>query len=120
MLNPIDRRMKKKDSSPYFISHHRQFHMVMALFISSRILFHLLLLFTIIHVINSYRIHQYENVLHNINDIQNDRQVVQLRSVLWPKICFKMLKEHRGSSRALENNHVWQKRTRKCYPFDMR
>jgi hypothetical protein len=84
----------------------------MASFISIRILFYFLFLFTIIHTINSYHLNNLQNVEQNH---------VQLRSVLWPKICIKILHElnhHHQHSRDANNNDVWYRPKRKCYPYD--
>jgi hypothetical protein len=100
----------------------------MALLISSRILFYLLLLFTIIHTINSYRLRDLESVLENKRneqfEIQNERQDepnhIQLRSVLWPKICIRKLQgpHHHRYQRDENNNYIRRRQTRKCYPFN--
>jgi hypothetical protein len=91
----------------------------MALLISTRILFYLLFIFTITHTINSYRIHQYEDALYNINNEQfqnqNQEKHLQLRSVLWPKICFKMLNENHDR-RYSPDVKTKQRPMRKCYP----
>jgi len=100
----------------------------MALLLTSRILFYLLFFFTIIHTINSYRLRDLESVLENMSneqfEIQNERQdeqnYIQLRSVLWPKICIRKLQgphQHRYQ-RDENDNFIRRRQARKCYPFN--
>jgi hypothetical protein len=85
--------------------------MVMASFITIRILFYFLFLFTIIHTINIYPLYDLQNVEQNH---------VQLRSVLWPKMCIKILKRLNRHRHSLDvnNNEAWHQVKRKCYPYD--
>ncbi|CAF0993102.1 unnamed protein product [Rotaria sp. Silwood1] len=79
--------------------------------------------------INTYRIYHPENALVNTdheritmqNAGQYQQKQVQLRSVLWPKICFTMLKEYHGYqySREPHHNHMFQQVTRKCFPLEI-
>lgn len=82
--------------------------------------------------IDTYRIRDLE-VVSGPNNVDDDdtEQAIDVRSVLWPKICFKMFKDHfehrhKRNSEHLQlqepgsANYVSQRPTRKCYPFDMR
>jgi hypothetical protein len=81
---------------------------------------------------DTYRIRSLE-VVPGPNNVDEDdtEQGIDVRSVLWPKICFKMFKDHyeHQHKRNIENlqlqeagstSYVSQRPTRKCYPFDMR
>ncbi|CAF0863598.1 unnamed protein product [Rotaria sp. Silwood1] len=90
-------------------------------------LFFLILFFIIINTINGY----YTNQRIDIEDqstIDNDLALhnrIDIRSVLWPKICFKTLLKRNyneypyGDYQQHEYyKHIIKRSPRKCYPFD--
>lgn len=99
----------------------------MASIITIRILFYLVfLLFIIVHTIDSFPSYDLQNTINNDVQfqIQNAREMEQYdnyrRSVLWPKICVSMLKEHNYQHlRDETKKHHWHRTTRKCYPSGM-
>ena len=109
--------------------------MFMSVVNSYRTIFYLVLALALIDTIASFR--QYDHpepnkVLKN-NDqnaiephfsADHQEQMIRTRSVLWPKICFRMSREPhdyrlRRNIRAAKV-YVSQRPTRRCYPFDMR
>ena len=101
--------------------------------ISTRTWLQLLLLFTIVCTITCYRLHDLDSQLEQIKLDTIDGNLDQLlmpaepsrlglRSVLWPKICFRVLRdqEPKRDSAQQYGNAISQRPTRRCYPFDMR
>lgn len=101
-------------------------------FTTFRSLFCVILVLTIMKQIQSFRLNendheeQPDGLVINPNDNENDNRL-SLRSVLWPKICFKMYKDHYEHRRKRDNHssqnsvgQLSQRPTRKCYPFDMK
>ena len=88
----------------------------MVSFISIRILFYVLCLFTILHTINGYYLFDKKNAENT------EENHFQHRGVLWPKICLLFLKRYNPNSQFLDenNNHIEYRPIRKCYPFDKR
>ncbi|CAF0722915.1 unnamed protein product [Adineta steineri] len=93
----------------------------MASYMSSRIFFYLIVLFTIIYSIYGYRLYDLQNINSEqfVIEQQDQPRYNQLRSVLLPKICVKKLVDNQNLRDANHNHHL-QRTTRKCYPFDMR
>jgi len=61
----------------------------------------------------------------NISEDSSSDHSIDLRSVLWPKICFITLKkntEHQNPNNQYQqheyNKHLSKRNSRKCYPFD--
>ncbi|UJR37886.1 hypothetical protein I4U23_030576 [Adineta vaga] len=88
---------------------------------SGHILLSLLVLSIIIDPIRSYRFHDLQNVFHSDQIQQKNEQIRhnQVRSVLLPKICIKILKRN-GVLYDINTHQSRHQPKRKCYPFDMR
>ena len=112
--------MRKKNYiflSFVFISFHISIHLGMAS-VKNKTVFCLLLLFIITNSIHGfYLYHQptYIEAESNINDDLSSDHSFDLRSVLWPKICFTGLMKKSGHP---NRHHITKRNTRKCYPFD--
>jgi hypothetical protein len=83
-----------------------------------------LFLFIIINSIDTYRLNEQINK-DKLNDDSTSYDRINLRSVLWPKICFITLKkktEHQNPNNQYQqheyNKHLSKRNSRKCYPFD--
>ncbi len=56
-----------------------------------------------------------------INDDSTSNNRINLRSVLWPKICFTTMSKKSPDNQDQQreyNKHISTRNTRKCYPFD--
>jgi hypothetical protein len=91
--------------------------------ILNRTLFILLLIFLITNSIDGYRLHQSTD--DDDDDDLTSNHEIDVRSVLWPKICFTTLikkNEHQQVNDQDQQNdynkHRSARNTRKCYPFD--
>ena len=99
-----------------------------------RPLFYLVLVLMTMNTIYSFRLTE-DEFEKQLKEDQTDDSIVKkdddnpvnLRSVLWPKICFKMYKDHyehrhKRDVHSSQNHpiHLSQRPTRKCYPFDMK
>jgi len=95
--------------------------------IMSNTLFILFILYGIKNSIHSYRITELTDTQDGSikdDDIPSDNEI-NLRSVLWPKICFRALikkDEHQYLHNQNQQNepikHISTRNARKCYPFD--
>jgi hypothetical protein len=87
--------------------------------ISNRTLFVLLFIFLITNSIHGYRLHQ-SSVEEDDYDDLTSNQKINLRSVLWPKICFTtLIKKNAQEDQQNDYNKPRSTRnTRRCYPFD--
>jgi hypothetical protein len=77
----------------------------------------LLLLFIITNSIHGFYLYHHPTIEDesNINEDLSSDHSIDLRSVLWPKICFTALMKKSGHP---NRHHITKRNTRKCYPFD--
>jgi len=109
-----------------FISFHIHTRIKMAS-IMSNTLFILFILYGMKNSIHSYRIMKPTDTQDRSikdDDITSDNEI-NLRSVLWPRICFTALikkNEHQYLHNRNQQNkpikHISTRNARKCYPFD--
>jgi len=91
--------------------------------IMSNTLFILFILYGIENSIHSYPIMEPTDTQDRSikdDDITSDNEI-NLRSVLWPKICFTALIK-KDEHQYLQNEpikHISTRNARKCYPFDV-
>jgi hypothetical protein len=88
----------------------------------NRTLFIVLFLFLISNSIDGYRLHQ--SSIDDDDDSTSNHQI-DVRSVLWPKICFTTLIKKTDHQQINDqdqpndfNRHRSIRNPRKCYPFD--
>jgi hypothetical protein len=84
----------------------------------SKTLFFLLILTIITNSIHGYYLTQLQagsQGQSNTNDDISSNHQINLRSVLWPKICFRALMKKNQHENL---HHIVKRRARKCYPFD--
>ncbi len=106
-----------------FISFHIHTRIKMAS-IMSNTLFILFILYGIKNSIHSYRITEPTDTQDRSikdDDIPSDNEI-NLRSVLWPKICFTAFTKKDEHQYLHQQNepikHISTRNARKCYPFD--
>lgn len=94
------------------------FNLEMASVLNST-LFFIVFLFIIINSIHGYRLNEQIDT-SDVNDDLMSYNRINLRSVLWPKICFTTL--HKKNEHQYPNgqyhHHLSKRNARKCYPFD--
>jgi len=89
-------------------------------FVLNRTLFIILFIFIIINSIDGYILHEQIDTSDFNNDLTSNNEI-NVRSVLWPRICFSTLskKTTRQYPDDQFQQHESNKRNmRKCYPFD--